>query len=143
MSIPNSIEPPNLYRYVNHGQGHFESNSCIVGISTGLLAAAAVALAPAVSLLLPLAVNVVLIAFRIGVCIDRVAYNLEDSTGHEGDSWSYVLPGKTEDEAQAALDEFHHERVSDDIVMTGLWTHSDRQPYIRTMRTSVQQLSTQ
>jgi len=82
-----------------------------VGLSTGLLAAAAVALAPAVPALIPLAVEIVLIAFRLGLHIERTARYVESSHTREGASWSYVVPGKTEVEAQAALNSFHHEKV--------------------------------
>ncbi len=86
-----------------------------MGLSTGLLAAAAVALSPAVPALIPLAVEVVLIAFRLGLHIEKTATNLESSQKSECASWSYVVPGKTEPEAQAALDLFHHEKVTAEI----------------------------
>lgn len=101
------------YSYVSalRGSAHLESGSCVVGFSTGLLAAAAVALSPDVPALVPLAVEIVLIAFRLGLHIERTARNIEDSSVHEGASWSYVIPEKTEDEAQAALASFHNDRV--------------------------------
>lgn len=91
-----------------------------MGLSTGLLAAAAVALSPAVPALIPLAVEVVLIAFRLGLHIEKTAKNVESSHNTEGASWSYVVPGKTEAEAQAALDLFHSEKVTTGMLFQGL-----------------------
>lgn len=69
------------------------------------------ALSPDVSALVPLAIEVVLIAFRLGLHIERTARNIENSTTPESTSWSYVIPNKTEEEAKAALATFHHEKV--------------------------------
>lgn len=87
------------------------SASYVAGLSTGLLAAAAVALSPTIPALIPLAVEAVLIAFRLGLHIETTARNVEISQTNQGGSWSYVIPGKTEAEAQTALAEFHKERV--------------------------------
>lgn len=96
-----------------------ESQSCVVGLSTGLLAAAAVALSPTVPALIPLAVEVVLIAFRLGLHVEKTAENVESSHKPKGASWSYVVPGRTEAEAQAALDSFHNEKVTAEILCQG------------------------
>lgn len=88
------------------------SPSCIAGFSTGLLAAAAVALSPAVPALIPIAVEVVLVAFRLGVLIENTARDIENSPHLEEFSWAYVIPGKTEADMEAALDEFHRKTVS-------------------------------
>lgn len=88
-----------------------DSATYVIGLSTGLLAAAAVALSPAVSALIPLAVEVVLIAFRLGLHIEKTARNVEYTPSSEGATWSYVFPGKIQAEAQAVLDSFHQEKV--------------------------------
>ena len=82
-----------------------------MGFSTGLLAAAAVALSPAVSTLIPLAVEIILIAFRIGLHIERTARNVQNSSASTGASWSFVIPGSTEAKAEVALATFHSEKV--------------------------------
>ena len=62
---------------------------------------------------MPLAVEAVLIAFRLGLHVKNTASNIEMSPAHDDDSsWSYVITGKTESEAQDALDDFHHEKVT-------------------------------
>lgn len=83
-----------------------------------MLAAAAVALSPAVPALIPIAVEVVLVAFRLGVLIEHTARNIEDSRHLEEVSWAHVIPGKSEVEMEAALDEFHRKTVRAEIVVS-------------------------
>ena len=102
------------FRYVGgiRGRHTLGLESCVVGLSTGLLAAAVVALSPTIPALMPLAVEAVLIAFRLGLHVKTTAGNMEKSPAPGDDSsWSYVIPGKTKSEAQNALDDFHHEQV--------------------------------
>ncbi|KAL8840742.1 MAG: hypothetical protein Q9170_001180 [Blastenia crenularia] len=96
-----------LAKYIDADQDLFDSpNTLIVGLCTGLLAAAAVASAPAPHRLIPLGVEVVLIAFRVGTYVHRTARQLDISrTGT--DSWSVVVGGTTKENAQDALAEFH------------------------------------
>ena len=90
--------------------------ACVVGLSTGLLAAAVVALSPTIPALMPLAVEAVLIAFRLGLHVKNTASNMEMPPAHDSDSsWSYVISGKTEPEARKALEEFHHAMVRKSI----------------------------
>lgn len=110
-----SIEKtPNFISYVGgiRGRDSMGLQSCVVGLSTGLLAAAVVALSPTIPALMPLAVEAVLIAFRLGLHVKSTASNIEWAPARDGDSsWSYVIPGKTQPEAQNALDDFHREKV--------------------------------
>lgn len=104
----------NVFSYVGgiRGRDSMGLQSCVVGLSTGLLAAAVVALSPTIPALMPLAVEAVLIAFRLGLQVKTTASNIELSPAHDGDSsWSYVIPGKTQPEAQNALDDFHQDKV--------------------------------
>lgn len=105
---------PNPFSYVGgiRGRDSMGLQSCVVGLSTGLLAAAVVALSPTIPALMPLAVEAVLIAFRLGLQVKTTARNIELPSAHDGDSsWSYVIPGKTQPEAQNALDDFHQDKV--------------------------------
>ena len=105
---------PDPVRYVGgvRGRDSMGLESCVVGLSTGLLAAAVVALAPTIPALMPLALEAVLIAFRLGLHVKNTASNIEMSPVHDDDSsWSYVISGKTESEAQNALDNFHSDKV--------------------------------
>lgn len=97
-------------RYANALHVHpVESETYAVGLSTGLLAAAAIALSPAVPALIPLGVEVVLIAFRTGLHVGTVANHLDSQ--HDGSSWSYALSGITEAETSLLLSNFHKDQV--------------------------------
>ncbi|KAL8943834.1 MAG: hypothetical protein Q9216_000827 [Gyalolechia sp. 2 TL-2023] len=87
------------------------SKRVVVGLCTGLLAAAAVASAPTPNRLIPLGVEVVLIAFRVGVHIHQTARQLDIS--HTGnDCWSLVVGGTTEERARDTLANFHKSEAS-------------------------------
>lgn len=86
-----------------------ETETHAVGLSTGLLAAAAIALSPAVPALIPLGVEIVLIAFRTGLHVGTVANHL--GSQHEDSSWAYDLSGITEAETRLLLSNFHAEQV--------------------------------
>ncbi|KAL9004648.1 MAG: hypothetical protein Q9188_002539 [Gyalolechia gomerana] len=90
---------------------HDPSNTLVIGLCTGLLTAAAVASAPTPYRLIPLGVEVVLIAFRVGTYIHQTARQLDIS--HTGnDCWSSVVGGTTEEKAQDALNSFHTKKAS-------------------------------
>lgn len=104
----------NLSRYTSalHGQIEESTKSCVVGLSAGLLAAAAVACSPEITALIPLAVEVVLIAFRVGRLARTAARHIEVTRSEDSAaSWSYVIPGMTQPEAQAALSTFNQSKV--------------------------------
>ena len=98
--------------YQGSGSDEYPSGSCthIVGSCTGLLAAAVVSSSRSLPDLLPAAVEVVRIAFRIGSLVtevrDQIEQPLEQST-----SWSVVLPGLPEAKAVSTLKEFHEVNV--------------------------------
>lgn len=115
INFESTDEKPDSLRYVGgiRGRDSMGLESCVVGLSTGLLAAAVVALSPTIPALMSLAVEAVLIAFRLGLHIKTTASNIEMSTAHDDDSsWSYVIPGKTRSEAQHALDDFNQDKVT-------------------------------
>ena len=93
-----------------YGQTGESSRTVAVGLCTGLLAAAAVASSPALPALVPLGVEVVLIAFRTGLCALTAAKSLELSQDKAA-SWSFVVTGTDDKEAQATIDSFHHTKV--------------------------------
>ncbi|KAL8723505.1 MAG: hypothetical protein Q9225_000238 [Loekoesia sp. 1 TL-2023] len=90
---------------------HNTSNLLVIGLCTGLLAAAAVASAPAPHRLIPLGVEVVLIAFRVGTYIHQTARQL-DISHTTINSWSCVVGGTTEEDARDALANFHTDNAS-------------------------------
>lgn len=80
----------------------------IVGLCTGLLAAAAVASARSISELLPLAVETVRLAFRTGACVGKVKDGLQ-TRDDENRSWSTIVTDMSATIAQASIDDFHLE----------------------------------
>ena len=92
------------------GQPGEASKAVAVGLCTGLLAAAAVALSPALPALVPLGVEVTLIAFRTGLCVGTAARSLELSQDRAA-SWSFIVTGTDDKEAQAIVTAFHREKV--------------------------------
>lgn len=103
---------PSRYAGGIRGRNSMGMESCVVGLSTGQLAAAVVALSPTIPALMPLAVEAVLIAFRLGLHVRTTASNIEMSPLHDDDSsWSYIISGKTNSEAQDILDNFHQDKV--------------------------------
>ena len=70
------------------------------------------ACSPEITALIPLAVEVVLIAFRLGRLAGTAARHI-DLAGREDSpaSWSYAIPGMPRHEAQAALVTFNESKV--------------------------------
>jgi len=100
-----------------HFIGYFEerpaeafsaSNTRILGLCTGLLAAAAVASARSLTDLIPLAVEAVRIAFRTGALVSTTSEAL-GQTNQARESWSYIVTNITEAAAKTAIDEFHRQ----------------------------------
>ena len=62
---------------------------------------------------MPLAVEAVLIAFRLGLHVRTTAINTEISTTQDEDStWSYDIAGQKESGARKMLDDFHQDKVT-------------------------------
>lgn len=73
-------------------------NSCMLGVCTGALAAAAVSCSRSVLELLPMAVDAVTVAFRTGMRVVDVAQRIETSDASD-QSWSIIVPGLASAEA--------------------------------------------
>ncbi|KAL5612261.1 hypothetical protein BROUX41_000199 [Berkeleyomyces rouxiae] len=85
-----------------------DSQTFNVGFCTGMFAAAAIALTQNVSQLIPLGVQTVLLAFRLGTYVGGLAEKLSPSIeGGKTASWTYIVSNVTEGAAQAVIDEFH------------------------------------
>jgi len=89
-----------------HEDATTTNNRVLSGLCTGLFAATAIATSPSLSTLLPVAVQVVLMAFRTGHYVASMAERLSPAT-HGQESWTYVLAGVKESEARSILCEFH------------------------------------
>jgi Starter unit:ACP transacylase in aflatoxin biosynthesis len=83
----------------------------LVGLCTGLFAATAIASSPSLSELVPIGVQVVLMAFRTGGHIAALANHLQKGP-QLSDSWTYVVPGAGETVVTSMLAEFHKANVS-------------------------------
>ncbi|RYC54173.1 hypothetical protein CHU98_g12041, partial [Xylaria longipes] len=86
------------------------ASTSLAGLGIGLLATAAISLAPGVSDIPLAGAQVIRQAFRLGVLVDQVSTNLEprDPTDTSApDSWAYVLPEVASDAVQQELDGVH------------------------------------
>nr|P9WET1.1 RecName: Full=Non-reducing polyketide synthase Preu7; Short=NR-PKS Preu7 [Preussia isomera]UNY67720.1 polyketide synthase Preu7 [Preussia isomera] len=100
--------------YEDQPNGHSEDTDSVetllAGLGIGLLSTAAVSLAPTLTHMPIAGAEVVRIAFRLGILVDRVSEHLQPRPPHDdghGDSWAYVIPDVTAEEVQRELDEIH------------------------------------
>lgn len=90
-------------------------SAALAGLGIGLLASAALSLAPTVSDLALTGAQVIRQAFRLGVLVDEVSRNLQPRDPTEKgtpDSWAYVLPDVTAEHVQQELDSIRAKEVS-------------------------------
>ena len=87
------------------------SRTHILGVCTGLLAASAVASSCSLTSLIPLAVQTLRIAFRLGSRVATVGNQLESRTSVP-QSWSTIVLGMTSEVAEVTLSEFNEKHVS-------------------------------
>jgi hypothetical protein len=83
----------------------------ILGICTGLLAASAVASCTSLTSLIPLAVQAVRIAFRLGSRVTSVGNQIECQSETKQE-WSTIVVGIASEAAEAAVSEFNEVQVS-------------------------------
>ncbi|KAI2624897.1 polyketide synthase [Hypoxylon sp. NC1633] len=100
-----------LAHYIDRSEKEYEDvadfkNTKLSGLCTGLFAATAIASSYSLSTLLPIAVQVVLMAFRTGSHVASLAERLNPAI-EKSESWTYVLPAAKEAEAKSILAEFH------------------------------------
>ena len=89
-----------------------KGSTAFIGLSVGLLAAAAVSASSSLAELAIIGTESVRVAFRLGVRVDTVSRSLE-SPEVEGkpSSWAHVVTGVTRDETQKELDSFNKSTV--------------------------------
>ncbi|KAI9654283.1 MAG: Type I Iterative PKS [Alyxoria varia] len=75
-----------------------DNNACVLGLSTGALAAAVISCSASVFELVPMAVDAVTVAFRIGLVVTSTAQRFEPSDVLD-QSWSLIVPGHVSIEA--------------------------------------------
>jgi len=86
------------------------SDSCIIGLCTGQLASAAVSSSRTVGELIPVGVQTVVLALRLGTCVIKVR-DLVESTG-PSPSWSALVSGIREPDAEQLIEGFAKANVS-------------------------------
>ena len=105
-------------RYYENSPDAFDFDTfstSLAGLGIGLLATAAVSLAPTVADIPLAGAQVVRQAFRLGVLVDEVSQNLQprDLTDTSTpDTWAYVLPDVAADDVQQELNAIHAKEVS-------------------------------
>ena len=87
------------------------STTHILGVCTGLLAASAIASSRSLSSLIPLAVQTLRIAFRLGSRVATVGHQVETQTSIP-QTWSTIVLGVNSEDAGIALSEFNENHVS-------------------------------
>lgn len=101
-------------RYHGDGSRSFpsSSDSTVIGLCTGSLAAAAISTSATIFELLPAAVEAVLIAFRTGLRSVEVRNDIEQSSQSVSPVWS-VIVGLEENQALKELNAFSNAKVSE------------------------------
>jgi naphtho-gamma-pyrone polyketide synthase len=87
-----------------------KSETLIVGLCTGQLASAAVSSSKTVGELIPVGVETVVLALRLGTCVVKVRELVEENGPSQ--SWSVLVFGIRQEEAQKLIEEFGRSNVS-------------------------------
>ncbi len=84
----------------------------LAGLSTGLLAGAAVSLASSLKDLTNTAAESVRVAFRLGCYIDEMSRKIESCDPENPLSWAYVVTQLSAEQIQLELDQYNKDTVS-------------------------------
>lgn len=105
-------------RYPGRQPGKGEEYS-LSGLGIGLLISTAVALSTSLDELVSAGVEVLRIAFRMGVYVCDVSQNLEptDPASGDRDTWAYVVHGVSAEEAESELSRLYSDDVSQSFVL--------------------------
>jgi hypothetical protein len=98
-------------------QSYLKPGTPIVGLCTGILSAAAVSCCNSLVALIPLAIEAVRIAFRLGAQVGRKADDLEPTEGCQK-SWSTIGIGLESSVISAEIDAFNQARVRYTLMCT-------------------------
>ncbi|KAJ4396512.1 hypothetical protein N0V93_000731 [Gnomoniopsis smithogilvyi] len=105
-----------LAHYIDYAEKNYEDflmphdRMFLGGLCSGMFAAAAITSTPTLSTLVPVAVQVVLMAFRTGNYVAAMAERLCTSETERSESWTYILPGMTGDSAHSSIEKFNQSR---------------------------------
>ncbi|RYP30428.1 hypothetical protein DL767_006239 [Monosporascus sp. MG133] len=100
-----------LAHYIDRSEKEYEDyttagNTFLSGLCIGLFAATAIASSPSLSSLLPIAVQIVLMAFRTGSHVASLAERLSPTKG-KSESWTHIVAGAKEADVKDILADFH------------------------------------
>jgi hypothetical protein len=88
------------------------SDTILVGLCTGLLSAAAVSASQSLLGLIPVALKIVRVAFRLGVKVQGTAQRLSSTHGAKSkQSWSTLVVGLEKEAAAVELAQFNETKV--------------------------------
>lgn len=88
----------------------------MLGFCTGALAAAAVSASSSLSELLPIAVQTVSVAFRLGLTAQKLCDHLEVSSEDKSRSWSVVIGDLDSETALTIFDDFCKSNVGQQVL---------------------------
>lgn len=94
------------------------TKTTLAGLSTGLLAGAAVSLASSLRDLTYTAAESVRVAFRLGCYIDEVSRKIEACDPENPLTWAYVVTKLSAEEIQVELDQYNKDTVSSPHLQT-------------------------
>nr|ABD47522.2 polyketide synthase [Ophiostoma piceae] len=100
-----------LAHYIDHAERNWEDitkhdHTFLVGLCSGMFAASAIASTPSLSALVPVATQAVLMAFRTGLHVSKLADQLGPSEKASG-SWTYIFPNQIEEKVSNVLSDFN------------------------------------
>lgn len=109
--MPSNISLTTLSEHSQDRSYPKATNSYVIGLCTGALAAAAVCSSTTFSNLLPAAVHSVVVAFRTGLCAVDVGRTIWPPSRGLMSDWSVLYPKLTLEEAQEAIKAFSEATV--------------------------------
>ncbi|KAK1783530.1 putative polyketide synthase [Copromyces sp. CBS 386.78] len=100
-----------LANYIDHMENNYDDlarpeNTCLIGLCSGLFAATAIACTKSLSELVPLAVQVTLMSFRVGRHVNKVAEQIYP-TVEKSESWTYIFTNISESAAGPVVQDFN------------------------------------
>ena len=104
------MENNDLHRFFDDhpSQPFVPANTILVGLCTGLLAAAAVSASQSALGLIENALNAVRVAFRIGITVNNAAQRLSTDANQ---SWSRLVVGVQSEACNAEIRQFNERKV--------------------------------
>ncbi|SPQ22247.1 190496d0-b581-4049-948e-f857bac8ae96 [Thermothielavioides terrestris] len=100
-----------LAHFLDHVEKHSEDiphpeHTVAVGLCSGLWAGAAISVTPSLPDLVPVGVQTVILAFKLGSYVQTIAQQFSHSAQDESESWTYLFPLLSHEETAVKLAEF-------------------------------------